>query len=103
MCEGRCGVLARATQHRQRRTGATRARRAPPTWACSTSAALCVRTTSSTLYAAWRREALWLLAATSRGYMSACGWCRPMRTSRLWMRLRTWCKEEESKGKSMGV
>lgn len=57
--------------------------------ACSTSVALCWRTASTTAMAAARRDGLWLLHATSRGYISACGWCRPMRTSSEWMRRRT--------------
>jgi hypothetical protein len=46
--------------------------------ACSTSAGLCWRMASSTAKAAWRRAGLWLLVATSSGYMSACG---PSRSS----------------------
>lgn len=42
-----------------------------------------------TAMAAALREGLWLLAATSSGYMSAWGWCRPMRTSSEWMSRRT--------------
>lgn len=60
------------------------------TCACSTSVALWVRTTSSTLYAACRLLGLWLLAATSSGYINAWGWCLPIRTSKLWIRLRTY-------------
>ena len=57
--------------------------------ACSTSVAECWRTLSTTSMAAERRKEDWLLQATSSGYMSAWGWCRPMQMSRLWMSRRT--------------
>ena len=61
----------------------------PTSCACSTSVAECWRTLSTTCMAALRRKLDWLLQATSSGYMSACGWCRPMQMSRLWIRRRT--------------
>ena len=71
---------------------------APPPCTCawSTSVAECVRSISSTACAACLLLGLWLLVATSSGYIKAWGWCRPIRTSRLWIKVRTCCNSNSS-------